>query len=141
MDEKLVELVSMLTGAPETDVSSKLRNWSDAAREYLASAAEAASDEKHRQEARRIFSTLSELRELRHRAIHDAVVVGIFGDAQQGYTASPLRAGYVKSSGKTARRLETMSADGVAELAMRYYDLNGDAQVLLFQMDPQHPLQ
>jgi hypothetical protein len=66
---------------------------------------------------------LGELREERHRMIHDAMEVGIEDTPDGGYRVILLREGYVRKGKRTTHhQLTGLTPDDVAGLAHRYYD-------------------
>lgn len=136
LDNALYSFVAMLLPfGPYTtaeQVAHKLRNW-DAA--FIDKAIdEAIPDADLVKDLHDYVQRVGEVRELRHRMIHDAMEVGLDDAPGGGYRAIILREGYQRSPvhrGHTFRTLARLEPDDVAALAFQFYDLRGEIDEFL----------
>lgn len=124
-DNALINLVAAVSNTSPSAVAHTLRNWGPETRAWVLQAINRVddADDDLADQAKALVATFHELRERRHRAVHDAVEVGIFGGPEGGYEVRPLHEGYVRSGKTTAYRLEPVTPKALAALAYELHDL------------------
>lgn len=139
LDNALVELCSMLA-EPGTDepmlptVAGRLRNWTEDTRLFVEQTFATITDDHWRGEALRMLARFVALREERHRAVHDAVDVGIFGDAVDGYEVRPLRVGFPRVGRDTIFHVVQVTPESIATLAVAIYELKEDVESAIYAL-------
>lgn len=109
------------------DTARQLRNWSDTTRSFVEQRLNLIEDGHWRSLAKQALHRYSALREQRHRAVHDAVEVGIFGGHDgQPVTVLPIGVQYKHDKGSSAVHINAVSPEWIAELACELYDLQQD---------------
>lgn len=101
-------------------VAHKLRQWDE---KYIhAAIGRAIPDVALGQDLREYMERVKLARDERHRMIHDSMELGL--DERSGsLRAIVLREGFVRSSGRTERRLKQVAPEEIAALAVRFYEL------------------
>lgn len=136
LDNALYEFIAMLLPfGPDTtveQVAHRLRNWDSAFIEK--SIDDAIPNADLAKDLSDYVQRVGEVRELRHRMIHDAMEVGLDDTPGGGYRAIILREGYQRSQmhrGQTFRTLVRLEPNDVAALAFQFYDLRGEIDEFL----------
>jgi hypothetical protein len=125
LDNDLIEFISMLLpfGRDTTpdQVAHEMRNWNAT---FLDKAIDdAIGNPALAVDLHAFVKRVGDLREERHRMIHDAMEVGIDQTPGGGYGGVLLREGYVRKDKKTTHRvLEYVTPEQVAALAYQFYD-------------------
>src|SRR5690606_12980713 len=100
--------------------------WNGEAQAFLANRVALIPDPHWQDRARDAVRRYGELREKRHRAIHDAVSVGIFPSGDGLYEARPLGVQYRREKTVTTVMLNHVTPAGIALLAWEFYELQRD---------------
>lgn len=124
---------------PPQDVAHKLRNLSPQAKEFISQRLGLIVDKDVRDQATETVDRLFALRDKRHRAVHDAIAIGIFGDNGK-YEAKPLSVEYRREAGSTSVILTQISPDQIAALACEMYEVQKDLEFLAQQLQPSSEL-
>lgn len=106
----------------------ELRNWGGPAESFIASRLALLADEL-RAQAEDAVSRYAKLRLQRHRAVHDAVTVGIFGSAEY-YYVEPLAVAYIREGKSTVQSVTKVTPEAIAELACELYEVQQDLQLV-----------
>jgi hypothetical protein len=136
-DMALLELCAIVnkTGADEASEQSaygeatrKLRNHDKKAEAYLTATIAKIDGDFWKEAAADAIARFVEARKDRHRAIHDVVDVGAFGNGEDGYYALPLRRKY-EPTGEL--KVSKITPTDIMQLAHRYHIIWMDLDVLI----------
>ncbi|MFP5076592.1 hypothetical protein ACLE20_04735 [Rhizobium sp. YIM 134829] len=117
-----------LAEARRMKVTAELRNWSE---KFALACLSHLPDEEMREASEGLARQYTQLSKQRHRAIHDAIHVGIDDDNR----VLALRLQYEKlTPGSSVARLHETSAEDVATVAFALYDLQQDIGVKVYQL-------
>lgn len=136
-DNELVRLVCAARGesVPANQVAHKLRNWGEPAKSYVLAALREVTDPDLRAQAIELVEQFERLRERRHRCVHDAVEVGVFGSEVVGYEVRPLHVGFVRQDrDNTFENIVEVTADEIASLAFAYADLASELEARCYML-------
>ncbi|WP_157928859.1 hypothetical protein [Pararhizobium haloflavum] len=141
-DNNLINLCAVIPfeGSPNNlaiEVSAaELRNWNRESRQFVRDRIALISQPDLRQSANALVDRFSNLRMQRHRAIHDAIDVGLFGNERAGYYAKPLAIEYAQPRKEPPQqRFNAVTPDKIAALACEFYELQKDLDMIAFQLD------
>lgn len=112
----------------------RLRNWDDAAKQFARDCLRAIKPPEFRDRALAALDDYETLRTLRHRAIHDALSVGLFGDADTGYEARALAVEYRRSGRETKLQLRVTTPDDMAHVACRLHEVQKTFEFIAYQL-------
>lgn len=139
---RLIELCASpaLPEAPTIGVAGhKIRNWGEKARKFVQKRIEHIQDEGIRNSAFDAVGRYDQTRQQRHRAIHDAIDVGIDGNADDGYAIVLLGTQTIAKShnqiGGTLYR--DISVEPVAALACELEDIQKTIEFIVWQLERQ----
>lgn len=118
---------------PPQEVAHKLRNWSPEAKEFIRQRLDQIIDQDLRDRAIDAVDRLSALRDKRHRAVHDAIAIGIFGTDGE-YEAKPLSVEYRREAGSTSVVLTQITPERIATLACEMYEVQKDLEFISQQL-------
>lgn len=114
--------------AAYAEAARKLRNHDKKTEVYLTATIEKIEGGHWKQAAADAIARFVEARKERHRAIHDVVDVGAFGNGTDGYYALPLRRKY-KPTGEL--QVSKITPTDIMQLAHRYHIIWMDLDVLV----------
>lgn len=127
-DNELIALCAR-TSQPElptTEVAHNLRNWSSEAKAFTRARIDLIRDQSQRERAIDALQRYESLRKARHRAIHDAVELGIEGDGPL-YTVVPIAIQYERQDRvRTAEKFNPVTPEMIADLAYEFYEVQQD---------------
>lgn len=136
-DNVLLELCAVINAGGQDparfayeEAASFLRNWDVRAKTFVEGTIAKIGDGDMRRDAEDAVARFSIAREDRHRAIHDAVEVGIFEDEGR-YRTAVLRTRYLRTG---HRELNEIGPEDVAELAYRFHDIAKDLEALEYRL-------
>ena len=127
-ENELIALCARTSNPPisDADAAHALRNWGAPAKAFALSRLDLISDAAQRDRALDAFHRYDALRDARHRAIHDAVEVGIEGDGPL-YSVVPLSIQHKRTDrATTVRTLTKITPEAIADLACEYYEVQQD---------------
>jgi hypothetical protein len=139
-ENHLIELAAVVNGGLEETAdrsrayeaaASKLRNWDERSREYFAEALNKIADPDARRDAEDALRRFHECRGRRHRAIHDAVDVGLDVADNGRANAIGLRTRYLPNG---TREVVPFTPDEVAGLAYEFYDIAKDFESIEYRI-------
>ncbi|TKT78411.1 hypothetical protein [Aquamicrobium sp. LC103] len=105
----------------------ELRVWNEDAKSFASQRIALIVDPGLRNEALDALSRYGSLKTKRHRAIHDAVDVAIFGNDEVGYAPKPIQIEYRKVSKTTTESWENkITPEMIASLACEMHELQKD---------------
>lgn len=139
-EAQLIGLCST-TSLPEAEpigaVTKKLRNWTESAKRYAVRRALLIRDEGIRHAAIEAIGRYDDLREQRHRAIHDAIDVGLEGEEDSGYAVVPLGVQNAPSTRHEVGgpRLYQLTAEKLAELACELEDVQKTFAMIIWHLE------
>ncbi|MBP2558006.1 hypothetical protein J2857_000757 [Neorhizobium galegae] len=138
-DNELIELCSKIPSEgsphqmPPEEVAQKLRNWDQKAKAFVHLRINMITDDRLRDQASDALTRFDTLRTQRHRAIHDAVEVGIFGSGDT-YEVSALALEYRREKSCTTVSLNTVTPEVIANLACQLYELQRDLNSVTYAL-------
>ncbi|MCJ9752152.1 hypothetical protein MOV61_15645 [Neorhizobium sp. BETTINA12A] len=138
-DNELIELCSQIPseGSPHQmrleDVAQKLRNWDKKAEAFVRLRIHMIADAGLRDQALDALTRFETLRTQRHRAIHDAIEVGISGSGDM-YDVSALAVEYRRGKQSTTVSLNAVTPEVIADLACQLYDLQRDINSVTYAL-------
>lgn len=140
-DNWLLELCAVINGksldtarSAYEEAAVVLRNWDARARAFVEETLSKIADAEVQRDAKDAVARFDAAREDRHRAVHDAVDVGIFEEGDGGYRAAALRTRYLKTG---HRELVEIAPEDVATLAYRFYDIAKDLEAIAIRLQPE----
>lgn len=134
LDNELIEFVAMLLPyGPDTtveQVAHELRNWNA---EFLKRTIDrAAPNAGLASDFHQFVDRLKALRDRRHRAIHDAMEVGIDTSGSDGRARSILLSeGYQRKGKMSEHALSPVTPEDIGAIASEYYDMRLEIDVFL----------
>lgn len=114
-----------------SDAARHLRNWNEATRMFVENRLLLVTDKHWQDQARDAFERYCALRVLRHRTVHDAIEVGIFGGhGDQPATVHALGVQYKYDKSATAVLLNRVTPEVVAQLACEMFEVQQDLNTI-----------
>lgn len=117
----------------EGDAAHRLRHWNEDACAFIRNRLSLICDTDLRKRAEDVVERYASLRMKRHRAIHDAVEVGIHetGDA---VVVHALSKEYRREKITTSMRLNSITPEMIADLACQIYDVQQDLKAVIYSL-------
>ncbi len=140
-DEQLALLCSASSAEVEMSPESaahNLRNWDDAAKKFARDRLTGIGQPEIRASALQALDEYGDLRMLRHRAIHDSISLGLYGDENTGYEARPLAVEFRRCRNQTTLALRATTPDDVAAVACRLYEVQKTFEFIVHQLQDVH---
>lgn len=140
-EDKLIQLCARVPydGSPEQmapgNVAKKLRNWHSKTEEFVEQRLSLILDEDLRNQALDAVRRFDHLRRARHRAVHDAVGVGIM-EQDGGYVAQPLMVEYRNDE---SVYLNVVTPEQIAHLACEMYEVHKDLEHIAYALQHSAP--
>lgn len=107
----------------------ELRNWNEKSQAFIQSRIAKIDDLELRAQATEVVERFGSLRNQRHRAVHDAVDVGVYG-GNTSYYALPLAVSYLRDGRTTRQELAEVTPESIADLACQLYELQCDIRLI-----------
>lgn len=115
----------------------KLRNW-PAAEDFIAERIALIAESHIKAKAQDAVTRYLALRDKRHRAIHDAVSLGIFGQGEE-YEVVPLGVEYRRNDRhSTTMLLNRVTPEHIADLACQLYEVQKDLNAVTYYLNNGH---
>lgn len=142
-EEELINLCSVVPhdGSPlqlaVEVVAKRLRNFTASAEEFINERLSLIAEDHVKAEALDAVSRFLQLRTGRHRAVHDAVTIGIFEAEGDKYVVQPLGVEYRTASddkSKAEQLLYTITPEQVAELACELHEVQKDFSSIAYMI-------
>ncbi|MBZ9603946.1 hypothetical protein [Phyllobacterium chamaecytisi] len=140
-EDELISLCSRIPfdGSPDQlppgDTAHKLRNWSGSTIQFIEQRLSLIPELHLRNQARDAVSRYVELRNARHRAVHDALALGIL-QADDGYITQALSVEYRRNKQATSVYLNVVTPEEIADLACQMYDVQKDLNMITYALNP-----
>ncbi|MDX1127433.1 hypothetical protein GOL24_24555 [Sinorhizobium medicae] len=115
------------------DAAHRLRHWNDEARAFIANRVSSIGDPDLRKQAEDAIERYASLRVSRHRAIHDAVEVGIH-EAGDAVVVHALSVEYRREKISTSVRVNSITPEMIADLACEMYDVHQDLKAVTYSL-------
>jgi len=138
-DEQLALLCAAVSEEGEDPMSPeaaahKMRNWDDNSKRFASDLLSGIDQPEIRASALAALQEYGDLRELRHRAIHDSISVGLYGDSETGYEARPLAVEFRRGRKTTTQHLRETTPDHVAAVACRLEEVQKTFEFITYQL-------
>lgn len=115
------------------DAAHRLRHWNDEVRVFIEKRLSLIGDPDLRKQAEDAIERYASLRISRHRAIHDAVEVGIY-ETGEAVVVHPLSVEYRREKISTSKRLNPITPEMIADLACQMYDVQQDLKAVTYSL-------
>jgi hypothetical protein len=139
-EDELISLCSRIPfdGSPSQlsreDTAQKLRNWNDSTRQFVDERLSLIPSDQLRDQAYDAVCRYQELRSLRHRAVHDAISLGIFDAGDGSFVAQALSVEYRREKQETSVYLNPITPEEIADLAYRMYEVQKDLNAVTYAL-------
>ncbi|MEQ1943901.1 hypothetical protein ABMA32_15920 [Mesorhizobium sp. VNQ89] len=138
-DEQLALLCAAASEEGENPLSPeetahKMRNWDDNSKRFAFDLVSGIGQPEIRASALVALQEYGDLRELRHRAIHDSISLGLYGDAEAGYEARPLAVEFRRGRETTTQHLRETTPDHVAAVACRFEEVQKTFEFITYHL-------
>lgn len=117
----------------EEEAAHQLRNWGSRAEAFVTARLNLLDPETRALVAEPIARYIA-LRDRRHRVIHDAVTLGLWGEGKETYV-QPLGSEFRRDGQQTTRILNPITPEDVADLACQMHDAYKDIEFWTWQID------
>jgi hypothetical protein len=128
-DEAVISLCSVIPfdGSPEQmspcQAAHNLRNWNKSTEAFLEERLALIVNEEWSGAARHAIGRYKQLRDYRHRAIHDAIVIGQAPGDVSSLTRTTLSVAFTRTNGTTEQHIRAITPEAVALLALEFSGL------------------
>jgi hypothetical protein len=141
-------LISLCAGAPgegkpaemsEEEAAHALRNWDQSGKAFALERANLIAKPHLRDSAIEAIDRYDALRLARHRAIHDAISIGIFEEGEKNYAVRPLAVEYRRTGKATTTHIREITPEAVADLAMQLNDVQKTFEFIVYAINSSPP--
>lgn len=130
-EDELIELCANIPShkMANEEVAHQLRNWNAETLGFIDQRLSLISDNGLQDQARDAIKRYDELRVARHRAVHDAISIGLMVH-DDGYDVKAMGVEYRRGKGSTSIHYNYVTPDVIADLACQMYDVQKDFNMI-----------
>ena len=140
VDNLLIELIATVPRPPNpqpgiAEVGARLRNWGPDQAHYVEETLALVEVDAVRDQALLLVDRFTALRDLRHRAVHDAIEVGISPTEDGKWQGRAISVGYLRPKhGQPRQAISQVSVELIGHLAMQLYALGQEIEGVLYAL-------